>query len=191
MVSSINSNAVFSSAMLSRSQGPRDAQALQEKLFTKLDSNGDGGIDKTELSDFMSFAAQSSGTQATDGAALFSSIDSDGDGAITQTELSDGAKALFDELRAQLMTSGQETSEAKAVEKPNVEDLFATIDANGDGSIDQDELGTFMSTNPPPPPGGSGGHGGGLFSRIESLLDQYRSTATTETETASGLSVAA
>src|SRR5690349_21279031 len=102
MVSSISGSAAFSSAMLSSSQcrGPRDAQALQEKLFTKLDANGDGGIDKTELSEFMSFAASQSGsTQASDGATLFSSIDSDGDGTISQTELSDGAQSLFDQLR--------------------------------------------------------------------------------------------
>lgn len=177
MVSSIGSSAVFSS--------------LQQKLFTKLDTNGSGGIDKTELSEFMSFAAsQSGGTQATDSAALFSSIDSDGDGAISQTELSDGAKSLFDQLRAQLMTSANETSEPKPVEKPSSEDLFAKIDVNGDGSIDQDELGSFMEANPPPPPPGEGrGHGGGLFAKIESLLDQYRATATTESETSSVLSL--
>jgi hypothetical protein len=97
---------------------------------------------------------------------------------------------LFDQLRSQLMTSGNETSQA--AEKPTVEDLFANIDANGDGSIDEDELSSFMASNPPPPPPGEGrGHGGGLFSKLESLLDQYRSTATTETETSSALSIAA
>ena len=228
MVSSVNSSAAFSSAMLSGSQcrGSRDTQALQEKMFAKLDANGDGGIDKTELSDFMSFAASSSGTQATDSSELFSKLDADGDGAVSQTELSDGAKALFDQLRTQLMsaaaakaseTTSTSTSETDAVSgsdsvssatsttKPDPTELFAKIDANGDGSIDQDELGSFMEANRPPPPprgegpggpDGPGGHrGGGMFSKIESLLDQYRSNSTTdstaETEATSSLSIAA
>jgi Ca2+-binding EF-hand superfamily protein len=190
MVSSIGSSAVFSFAMLSGSQsrGSRDMQALQEKLFTKLDANGDGGINKTELSEFMSFAAQSSGGQATtDSSALFSSLDSDGNGAISQAELSDGVKTLFDQLRTQLMTATKEASETTSVKKPDTEELFSTVDANGDGLIDQDELGSFMAANPPP----SGADSGGGFSKLESLLDQYRSTAGVETKTSSALSIAA
>lgn len=45
MVSSVSNSAAFSSAMQSGAQcrGSRDTSALQEKLFTKLDANGDGG----------------------------------------------------------------------------------------------------------------------------------------------------
>ena len=92
-----------------------------------------------------------SGTSAasdTSGADLFKSMDTNNDGTLSKTELTDGAKKLFDELRTQLMTTSGETS---AETKPQ---------------------------GPPPGPPPAGGHGGGLFSKLESLLDQYRSTAT-------------
>ncbi|MEJ1962583.1 MAG: EF-hand domain-containing protein [Gammaproteobacteria bacterium] len=188
MVSQVSSSAGFSAAMLSGSQcrGPRDSSALQEKLFSKLDVNGDGGIDASELGQFMDFATSStSGASQAGGAAdLFKSLDTDGDGSLSKTELSDGAKKLFDELRTQLISSASGTPDAKATanrpEKPDASQLFATIDSNGDGSIDQSELGTFLQSKPAGPPSG-GHHGGGVFSKIESLLDQYRSTATDST----------
>ncbi len=154
MVSQVSGNAGLSAAMLSGSQcrGPRDTSALQEKLFSKLDVNGDGGVDASELGKFLDFASSSSGgTSQTDSAQLFKSLDTNGDGALSKTELADGAKKLFDELRSQLMTTSGDTSQ---------------------------------ETKPQGPPSGApprGGHGGGLFSKIESLLDQYRSTATDTT----------
>jgi Ca2+-binding EF-hand superfamily protein len=162
MISSVGSGAVFSSALLSGNQ------SLKEKLFTQLDTNGDGGIDKAELDELLSKAASSRGAGAPDSADLFSSIDADGDGAITESELSDGAKTLFDQLRTQLIAGaakGTENAFEKTfVEKPDTEELFAKIDANGNGSIDQDELGSFMESNGAP--------------RLQRLLDHYRTTAT-------------
>jgi Ca2+-binding EF-hand superfamily protein len=226
MVSSVSSSnaAIYQSALQSRSgssgcSGSRDTQALQEKLFSKLDANGDGGIDKSELGDFMSYVGSSSGSTnaTTDSSELFSKLDADGDGSVSKTEMADGAKALFDELRTQLMSAAaskastatletsstsdaSSTSATSSTDTSKQDELFAKMDANGDGSIDKDELGSFMSANPPPgpPPGGGpgGGQRGGLFSKIESLLDQYRSNSTSadttiESETASTLSIAA
>ena len=211
MVSSVTSSAGFSTAMLSGSQcrGPRgsesqqaDKAALQEKLFSKLDVNGDGGVNESELNDFLSYAASATGsTSATSTADLFKTIDSDGDGSISKTEMTDGAKSLFDELRMQLMSKGGEAAPPPPPPAEDADDqqqLFAQIDVDGNGSIDQTELGTFLEqaksqmTNQEPPPSGGPG-GGGRFSMIQSLLDQYRSTSTdSATEsTTSSLSVAA
>lgn len=187
MVSQVSSSVGLSAMLQSGSQcrGPRDTQALQEKLFAKLDVNGDGGIDESELKDFLSFAASASGgTSQVDSAQLVKSLDSNGDGAISKSELADGAKSLFAALRSQLMSSGA-TGGAKSAEKPDPAELFAKIDSNGDGAIDKDELGAFMEANRPPPP-----HGGGLPGKIESLLDQYRSTATEESRDTSGATLA-
>jgi Ca2+-binding EF-hand superfamily protein len=165
-----------------QSRGPRDPAALQEKLFNKLDVDGDGGIDQSELGDFLDYVSSATGgTTQTDSSQLFKTLDADGDGAISKQELTDGAKKLFEELRAQLASTKSEktgkSAESQAASKPDPKELFAKIDANGDGSISQDELGTFMSQKPEH---GHGGHGGGFLGRIESLLDQYRSTATAD-----------
>lgn len=206
MVASVTGSAGFSAAMFQGSQcrGTRDTQsqqtdktALQENLFSKLDVDGNGSIDATELSSFMSYAASASGAaSATDSSALFGTLDADGDGAISQTEMADGAKSLFDELRTQLLSGSDDTEEAAPPEPPDATAMFAQIDANGDGSIDQSELGTFFEQGPPPPPPGGPppgeGGGGSFMSKIESLLSQYRSTATDSTQsTSSTLSVAA
>lgn len=194
MVDSVTSSAGLSTAMLSGSQcrGPRDAQAMQEKLFSKLDVNGDGGIDQSELSqfvDFVSSSASSSGTtSSTSGADLFKTMDTDGDGSLSKTELADGTKKLFDELRTQLMTqvaSSAGTSDTQA---------SATAQASGDTQATSQPTGAPQGSPPPAPPGGGHHHhGGGMFSKIASLLDQYRSTATDTSATteASTLSVAA
>jgi hypothetical protein len=195
MVDSVTSSAGLSTAMLSGSQcrGPRDAQAMQEKLFSKLDVNGDGGIDQSELSqfvDFISSSASSSGTtSSTSGADLFKTMDTDGDGSLSKTELTDGTKKLFDELRTQLMTqaaSSAGTSDTQA---------SAIVQASGDAQTNTSSRPAGPQDSPPPAPPGGGHHhhGGGLFSKIASLLDQYRSTATDTTTTmeAATLSVAA
>lgn len=197
MVSQVSGSAGFSPAMLSGSQchGSRDTSALQEKLFSKLDVNGDGSVDQSELGQFMDFATSSaSGTSQSGSADLFKSLDTDGDGSLSKTELSDGAKKLFDELRTQLMSSSASTSGTQSTDKPDTADLFSKIDSNGDGTIDKDELSAFVQSKPQgAPPSGGHRHGGGMFSKIESLLDQYRSTATDSTtgSETSTLSIAA
>ena len=201
MVSSVSGNAAFSSAMLSsgsQCRGTRDPQAFQEKLFSKLDVNGDGGIDQSELSELVDFAsssvsgtsASSSSTAATD---LFKSMDADGDGTLTKTELADGTKKLFDELRTQLMTAsaGAGTASSAASIDATPSNAAAVDDTTADAQATDAPAGAMQGL-PPPPPGGHH-HGGGMFAKIASLLDQYRSNASDATTTteASTLSVAA
>ena len=194
MVSSVTSSAAFSTAMLSsgpQCRGTRDPQAFQEKLFSKLDVNGDGGIDPSELSQFVSFASSStaggtSSSSDTAAADLFKAMDTDGDSTLSKTELAEGAKKLFDELRTQLMTASGTAASAGV----------SSSDATGGGAAGADSQSTGSAQNPPaPPPGGHHHHGGGMFAKIASLLDQYRSTATTSdspsTAEASTLSIAA
>ena len=181
MVSSVGSAAGYSTASMygAQSRGARDPAALQEKLFSKLDVNGDGGIDQSELGDFLKYVSSATGsTSQTDTSQLFKTLDADGDGAISKQELTDGTKKLFEELRTQLAsTKSAQADESQDAKKPDPQEFFKKIDANGDGSISQDELGTFMSQKPEHGHG-PGGPGGGFLGRIESLLDQYRSTAT-------------
>jgi Ca2+-binding EF-hand superfamily protein len=204
MVGSVSSAQCQASYGAQGMQGAQGKQALQEKLFSKLDADGNGSIDKSELNNFMSFVSSAQGTQATDSSQLFSKLDTDGDGAVSQSELADGAKSLFQELRSQLITASSATSQAPTVDQTQLDNLFSKMDANSDGSVSKDELGSFMSQNPPPAPpeGGHHGHGmhggGGLLGKLNSLLDQYRTTAASTVSTGSsddaadtGLSIAA
>jgi len=200
MVSSVSSNAAFSSAALSGSQcrGTRDPQAFQEKLFSKLDANGDGSIDQSELSQFVDFAASStksaSAMSDSTGADLFQSMDTDGDGKLSKTELADGTKKLFEELRTQLMSASGGASSSGATSAAGQSADVAQASAT------QASAATNATQDAPPAGGGHhhhhGGGGGGMFGKIAQLLDQYRSNATNDssaasTADASTLSVAA
>jgi len=125
----------------------RSAQAgapdPSQKLFGKLDLNSDGGIDATELKSFVEAVAKKSGTQAADANAIMTSLDSDGDGSVSGTELSDNGKALFDQLRQQLMGAMQSPPQ-----QPDIGQLFSALDTNGDGSIGADEFSVGMKQRP-------------------------------------------
>jgi Ca2+-binding EF-hand superfamily protein len=146
MTTSISGAAGCSAAMSSaRSTGP-DPAKLQQQLLSKVDTNGDKSIDKSELKSFMDFVSSQTATPATDSDALFTTLDSDSDGAISATELADNGQQLFDQLRDQLMSS-QLRSDAPPPPPPqgSNSDLFASIDANSDGSLDKTELTSFLA----------------------------------------------
>ncbi len=71
---------------------------------------------------------------------LFNKVDSNTDGVIDKVEISDLAKKLSEDTGTSL----------------NVDDIFSTYDADGDGKLSQTELDSFMRENAPPPPGGHG-----------------------------------
>lgn len=131
-----------------------DPAKLQQKLLAKLDTNGDKSIDKNELKSFIDFVSTQTGGTSTTGTstasstdALFSTLDSDSDGSISSTELADNGKALFDQLRDQLRNTQLSSSEAPPPPPMHGDesDMFAKIDANSDGSIEESELTSFIS----------------------------------------------
>ena len=87
---------------------------------------------------------------------LFNKVDSNTDGVIDKVEISDLAKKLSEDTGTSL----------------NVDDIFSTYDADGDGKLSQTELDSFMRENAPPPPGGHGrGPGPVKDASRQSLLD--------------------
>lgn len=61
--------------------------------FSKIDTDGSGGLDKSELQSMLSQRATDTGsTEAIDTDELFSRLDADADGSITEQELKDGMK---------------------------------------------------------------------------------------------------
>jgi hypothetical protein len=72
---------------------------MANSLFKKADTNGDGGIDKTELNTMM--ANGPGGTKGTtDIDTIFSQADSNSDGKIDQTENADQLKKIGEEMKA-------------------------------------------------------------------------------------------
>ncbi len=187
------------SATLFASMQKSQAADRSQQLFSKLDVNGDGAIDSSELKTFADDINSKAGTKL-DANSLLTALDSDGDGSVSSAELKDNGKALFEQLRQQLTgTQSQATAQP-----PDSSDLFNSIDTNGDGSISKTELDGFLTQKPD---GGANApsaphhhHGGpsassqdddGIKKIIASLIAQYGATKSDDAATGSTLSVAA
>lgn len=80
----------------SRTRGKEDSGQRLDKLFAKVDSNGDGSVDATELQGMLDKMSQRSGGKISgDAADLLKKMDADGDGKLSKSELGDGLKSLM------------------------------------------------------------------------------------------------
>jgi Ca2+-binding EF-hand superfamily protein len=110
-------------------------------LFNKVDSNGDGGIDKVEISDLAKKLSEDTGTTLNVDD-IFSTYDADGDGKLSKTELDS-----FMRENAPPPPGGQghgPGSVNDASQQSRLNDLFAKVDKNSDGSISKDELSALV-----------------------------------------------
>lgn len=136
-----NASAAFGATGASR------ASKYVDQIFSKLDANGDGSFDKSELTSFVQ-GAQPAGDTSVNVDKIFSALDANGDGSVTRQEFGDAARRLHDQLQSQSRS----------------DKLFAKIDTNGDGTIGSDELSSFISSLPASKDGG--------VSKLADLLKQ-------------------
>jgi hypothetical protein len=89
-----------------------DPKEMANDLFSKLDTSGQGYIDKTTLQnafDQTTSNADASGNSTTVDT-LFSQLDSNGDGKVTKQEFSDSVKNLVDQLDQQFQNARMQDS---------------------------------------------------------------------------------
>jgi len=127
-------NGINSSNSLMGQLNMTSARPKPEEMFAKIDSNGDGSIDRTEMQSFSEQISNQDG-DAIDISQMFAEIDTDGDGAISQDEF----LAAKPPAPPQGMGPG---------EPPDPEKMFGDMDINGDGSITKDEMKSFMEKMP-------------------------------------------
>lgn len=89
-----------------------DPTEMANDLFSKLDTSGQGYIEKADLQNAFDQAASKvnasgSSTSADD---LFSQLDTDGDGKVTKQEFSDSVKKLAEELEQQFQNGRMQGS---------------------------------------------------------------------------------
>ncbi|MGZ5006540.1 MAG: EF-hand domain-containing protein [Methylobacter sp.] len=98
---SINSISGGSSAMMRAMQRP-DPSKMAEDLFSKLDTKGQGYIEKSDLEAALSKTSQSDGSTTSSSSsvadALFSKLDGNGDGKVTKDEMSATIQKIASEL---------------------------------------------------------------------------------------------
>lgn len=128
MISSIGQYNYTSSATATSAQTrPNPAE-----MFTKMDTNGDGSVDKAE---FTTFGQQMAGKigKSNKSEEMFAQIDTDGDGKITQAE--------HDTFVSQMEANRPQGPPPGGGMDP--EEMFAEMDANDDGSVDKAEFTAF------------------------------------------------
>jgi len=154
-ISSINSSS--STTMLSGMKGMQrpDPSKLAEQLFSKMDTKGQGYIEKSDLETALSKVSQtdSSGNSSNSSAAddMFAKLDNNGDGKVTKEEMSATLQKIaaeldgpFPKMRMQGGQGGtpppppQDGGEASSTNSSN--QASDPADANGDGTVSESEL---------------------------------------------------
>lgn len=107
----------------------------EARLFAKVDSDGSGGVDATELAAMLAHTGQSG-----DSAELLKKMDGDGDGSLTQDELSQGMRDLMPPPTSTLAFAQQRGTAGD-------ESRFATSDGDGGGPPSRAQ---FDAGRPPP-----------------------------------------
>jgi Ca2+-binding EF-hand superfamily protein len=163
---------VGSYAYLSRLRQAQGGNNLGNRLFGKIDTNGDNSLSKDEWTAFQSsLATQLQGAQSSSGSgsasALLNLLQNPAQVATTGVSGSSGSKA--DDVFARIDTNGDGSISKDELTKAlfsvrhhmhlgtsdvnsqtgsssAVDELFNKIDTNGDGSISKDELTAFQSS---------------------------------------------
>ncbi len=97
-----------------------------EEMFTNIDTNGDGSVDKAEFTAFGRQMAAKIG-KADKSEEIFSAVDTDGDGQVSKAEF----EAFGEKMKGQMKPG------------PSPEEIFSKMDTDGDGSIDKTEFKAF------------------------------------------------
>jgi Ca2+-binding EF-hand superfamily protein len=114
------------------------ANYLQDKMHTKMDTDSDGVVAKSEFQSALEEVGVKLGVDSGDNAdAMFAEVDTDGNGSLTGNEVGQMLKSMF---------SGGTDTDA-FVQSRGDEQRFAELDADGDGNISAAEFGISAASS--------------------------------------------
>lgn len=108
----------------------------REQMFSKVDSDGGGTVDKVELSAFAKALQEETGIEMNAEEAL-TTYDADGDGGLSQEEMDTMMQAS---MPPPPPMGGMQ---AMGMAPPDKEEMFSSIDTDGNGEVSESELTTF------------------------------------------------
>lgn len=134
-ISSVSS--AWSSASVQRASRPAPTP---ERLLSKIDADGNGGVSDTELQGLLDDVAQktrvSSQTSAAD---LVKQYDSNGDGNLNADELGKTMQSVLPPPPS-TMAFAQSRGDSDTATSQAGDDLFGKVDSDGDGAVSKTEL---------------------------------------------------
>ena len=165
-ISSINSS---SSAMMSggmRGMQRPDPAKMAEALFSKLDTKGQGYIEKSDLASALSKVSQSDSSTSSSSSSvaddMFSKMDSDGNGKVTKEEMSATIQKIAAELdgpapRMRMQNGqggmpppppqgGSQGAQASSSTDSSTSQTSDPADANGDGTVSAKEAQAYAAS---------------------------------------------
>lgn len=136
-ISSVSS--AWSSASVQRASRPAPSP---ERLLSKLDADGSGGVSDTELQGLLDDVAKKTGVSSqTSAADLVQQYDSDGDGSLNADELGKTMQSMLPPPPSTMaFAQSRGDSDTAAATGQAGDDLFGKVDGDGDGAVSQTEL---------------------------------------------------
>jgi Ca2+-binding EF-hand superfamily protein len=212
MSSAIGGAGGCSSAMMGGMNGMQrpDPSKMADKLFSKLDTKGQGFIEKSDLQsafDQVSSKGSSGNTPSVDD--VFKALDGDGDGKVTKQEMSDSVKKLAEQLDGQFqsmrmrgkeggmsksdISSMAESAAGSASQTLNtLAQNFDAADTNQDGKISAQEAMAYRASNETASPSSDAQSSDArVMARIMDLMRSYGAFGQDDQNSGSTISTAA
>ncbi len=123
---------------------------MRQRMFTRMDQDGDGVISKTECETAASEMSQKTGLSIT-ADQMMSIFDLDQDGVITQAEQTEASPTWEEHMKGLMETAGIKPMgppppppEMGGELSELVKEILAAVDTDGDGAISQTEYDAAM-----------------------------------------------
>ncbi|MGN8002485.1 XopAW family type III secretion system calcium-binding effector [Acidovorax sp. 22279] len=139
-ISSVSS--AWSSASVQRASRPGPSP---ERLLSKIDTDGSGGVSDTELQGLLDNVAKKTGVSSqTSAADLVKQYDANGDGSLNADELGKTLQSVLPPPPSTMAFAqsrgGEGSSSATSATGQAGDDLFGKVDSDGDGAVSKTEL---------------------------------------------------
>lgn len=139
-ISSVSS--AWSSASVQRASRPGPSP---ERLLSKIDTDGSGGVSDTELQGLLDDVAKKTGVSSqTSAADLVKQYDANGDGSLNADELGKTLQGVLPPPPSTMAFAqsrgGESSSSATSATGQAGDDLFGKVDSDGDGAVSKTEL---------------------------------------------------
>ena len=185
-ISSVSS--AWSSASVQRASRPGPSP---ERLLSKIDTDGSGGVSDTELQGLLDNVAKKTGVSSqTSAADLVTQYDANGDGSLNADELGKTLQSVLPPPPSTMAFAqsrgGEGSSSATSATGQAGDDLFGKVDSDGDGAVSKTELQALLEAMSGGTANQTGVSGDDVFSQLDTDGDGNLTQAEFDADRPSG-----